>query len=116
MRLVIVELLFGAGSAAAGAAILMVTQAPIVHANLDFRTKGAGLFFTTNRYHIRHHSIVMAESHTNYGCATILWDRVLGTFVDSDATECGIGPTEPSFSQKLMIHILEPVDISIAPS
>lgn len=112
----IVELLFGVGSPAAGAAILMVTQASIVHANLDLSTKGVGLFFTTNRYHIRHHSIVMEESNTNYGCATILWDRVFGTFVDSDTTECGIGPTEPSLTQKLMMPVREPADTSVAPS
>ncbi|MFT5209114.1 MAG: sterol desaturase/sphingolipid hydroxylase (fatty acid hydroxylase superfamily) [Flavobacterium sp.] len=112
----IVELLFGVGAPAAGAAILVATQASIVHSNLNLSTKGIGLFFTSNKYHIRHHSIILDESNTNYGCATILWDRVFGSFVDSDTTECGVGPTEPSLTEKLIMPIREPKDVSISPS
>jgi len=112
----IVELLFGVGAPAAGAAILVGTQASIVHSNLNLSTKGIGLFFTTNKYHIRHHSIVLDESNTNYGCATILWDRIFGSFVDSDTVECGVGPTEPTLTEKLMMPVREPTDVSIAPS
>ena len=111
----IVELLFGVGAPAAGAAMVMVAQTSIVHSNLELNSKGIGLFFTTNRYHFHHHSIVREESNTNYGCAIILWDRIFGTFVDSDTVECGIGPTEPTLAQKLMMPIREPIDTSIAP-
>ena len=111
----VVELLFGVGAPAAGAAILMSTQASIVHSNINLSAKGIGLFFTTNRYHLRHHSIVLEESNTNYGCATIFWDRVFGSYVDGDTIECGVGPTEPSLVEKLMMPIKEPTDVSVAP-
>jgi sterol desaturase/sphingolipid hydroxylase (fatty acid hydroxylase superfamily) len=112
----VIELLFGVGAPAAGAAILVGIQASIVHSNLSLSTKGIGLFFTTNKYHLRHHSIVLDESNTNYGCATILWDRIFGSFVDSDTKECGVGPTEPTLTEKLMMPLREPSDVSIAPS
>ena len=65
-------------------------QAELVHSNINLSAKGIGLFFTTNRYHLRHHSIVLEESNTNYGCATIFWDRVFGSYVDGDTIECGV--------------------------
>ncbi|MFT7307308.1 MAG: sterol desaturase/sphingolipid hydroxylase (fatty acid hydroxylase superfamily) [Candidatus Azotimanducaceae bacterium] len=111
----IIELLFGVGYAAAGAALLIVTQASIVHSNFDLNSKVIGWLFTTNRYHIHHHSSVMAESNTNYGCAGILWDRVFGTFADADTEEAGTGPTEPSLWQKFVMPVKEPEDTAVAP-
>ena len=111
----IVEFVFGSGIASAGAAILTVTQASIAHTNLRMNTKVIGWLFTTNRYHIRHHSAVLEESNTNYGCAAILWDRVFGTFVDSDIVDAGTGPTEPTLWQKFVMPVKEPTDTAIAP-
>lgn len=112
----IVELLFGGGLAVAGAAVLILTQASIAHANLDLNHKVVGWLFTTNRYHIHHHSSVLDESNTNYGCAAILWDRVFGTFVDADTLEAGSGPTEPTLWQKFIMPIHEPGDTQVSPS
>jgi sterol desaturase/sphingolipid hydroxylase (fatty acid hydroxylase superfamily) len=111
----IVELLFGGGLAVAGAAVLILTQASIAHANIDLNHRVIGWLFTTNRYHIHHHSSVMAQSNTNYGCAAILWDRVFGTFAEADTLEAGIGPTEPTLLQKLMMPLREPDDARISP-
>lgn len=111
----LIELTFGVGAAAAGAAILGTAQASIAHANLDLNTKGIGWLFTTNRYHIHHHSMVMAESNTNYGCSAIVWDRLFGTFEDARTVEAGTGPTEPTLWQKVLMPIREPVDTAIAP-
>ena len=111
----IVELLFGAGAAIGGAAILLVTQASIVHSNIPTNSKGIGWLLTTNHYHIHHHSLVIEESNTNYGCAVILWDRLFGTFSDKNTIETGIGPSEPNMWNKLLIPLKEPSDSQISP-
>jgi sterol desaturase/sphingolipid hydroxylase (fatty acid hydroxylase superfamily) len=111
----LVELTFGVGSAAAGAAVLGVAQASIAHSNLDLNTKVVGWLFTTNRYHIHHHSMVLDESNTNYGCSAIVWDRLFGTFADADTAEAGTGPTEPTLWQKFIMPVREPADTAIAP-
>ncbi len=110
-----IELLFGVGSAAAGAVILLATQAALVHTNLDMNSAGIGWLLTTNRYHIRHHSVVLEESNTNYGCATIIWDRLFGTFSDGATRETGTGPTEPDLWGKFVMPFTEPVDTATAP-
>lgn len=111
----IVELVFGVGIAAAGAALLISTQASFAHTNIELNPKGIGWLFTTNRYHIRHHSIVLEESNTNYGCGAIIWDRVFCTFQDGDTAEAGTGPSEPNLWEKLLMPIKEPNDTAIAP-
>ncbi|MEM7017490.1 MAG: sterol desaturase family protein, partial [Pseudomonadota bacterium] len=111
----LVELTFGVGVAAAGAAIFGVTQTSIVHANIKLNTQWIGLLFTTNTYHICHHSAVLEESNTNYGCSAIIWDRVFGTFLDRQIVDAGTGPTEPTMWQKFLMPIRDPVDTEIAP-
>lgn len=111
----LVELTFGVGVAAAGAAVLGVTQASIAHANIALNAKWIGLFFTTNKYHICHHSVDLDESNTNYGCSCILWDRAFGTFLDRTIEEAGTGPTEPSLWQKILMPFDQPADTTIAP-
>lgn len=111
----LIELTFGVGAAAAGAAILGTAQASIAHSNLDLNTKGIGWLLTTNRYHIHHHSMVLEESNSNYGCSAIVWDRLFGTFSDARTVEAGTGPTEPTLWQKFLMPIREPTDTAIAP-
>jgi len=113
--LVLTELFFGAGKAAAGAAILGAVQTGIVHSNLRLNARWIGLFFTTNEAHIRHHSVVLDESNTNYGCSSILWDRVFGTFGSGPVVEAGIGPSEPTLMEKIMMPFREPADSVVAP-
>lgn len=112
----IVEAIFGVGIASAGATVLVATQASIAHANLSLNSSLIGLVLTTNSYHIRHHSSVIEESNTNYGCAAIIWDRIFGTFADSKALDVGIGPTEPTLWQKFLMPLKEPIDSAVAPS
>ena len=112
----VVELLFGAGSAIGGSILLLITQASIAHSNLDLNTRVIGWLFTTNRYHIHHHSAVFEESNTNYGCAAILWDRLFGTFRDADTADTGIGPTQPSLWQIFIMPVREPSDIQTSPT
>ena len=111
----LVELFFGVGAAAAAATVFTVTQASIAHANISMNTKVIGWLFTTNRYHIHHHSSVLEESNTNYGCSAIIWDRIFGTFADAETADTGTGPTEPTLWQKFVMPIKEPGDTAIAP-
>ncbi|MEM7219025.1 MAG: sterol desaturase family protein [Pseudomonadota bacterium] len=111
----LVELFFGVGIAAAGAAALGVVQTGVVHANVRLNTRVVGWLFTTNRYHVHHHSMVLAESNTNYGCAAIVWDRVFGTFADAATQETGTRPTEPTLAQQFLMPIREPDDTAVAP-
>lgn len=111
----LVGVLLGAGPAIGGAVVLATVQASIVHSNLTLNSRVIGWFFTTNEYHIRHHSQVLVESNTNYGCSTIFWDRIFGTFASGTTAETGTGPTEPSTWQKFWMPVREPVDTSIAP-
>ena len=111
----LIELFFGVGLAAAGAAVLTGVQASIAHTNVRMNSQVIGWLFTTNDYHIRHHSIVLEESNSNYGCAAIVWDRLFGTFADSAVAEAGTGPTEPSTWQKFLMPLREPAGTDIAP-
>jgi sterol desaturase/sphingolipid hydroxylase (fatty acid hydroxylase superfamily) len=110
-----IGLVFGVGEVALGASLLVATQASIVHSNLNLNNVGIGWIFTTNRYHIHHHSVVLEESNTNYGCAAIVWDRLFGTFVDASTIETGTGPTEPGMWRKFLMPFSEPSDTATAP-
>lgn len=110
------DLLFGIGEPIYGAMLLVTAQTAIVHSNLKLNTRGIGLFFTTNAWHIRHHSANLRESNTNYGCAAIMWDRVFGTFAEGGVIDVGIGSNEPTTLEKLLMPIRDPRDTVIAPS
>lgn len=111
----LMEVLFGAGLAAAGGTLLVATQASIVHSNLALNSKGIDWLFTTNKNHIRHHSAILEQSNTNYGCAIICWDRLFGTYAYGDTLEAGIGPQEPTLLEKLLMPWREPATSEIAP-
>jgi sterol desaturase/sphingolipid hydroxylase (fatty acid hydroxylase superfamily) len=113
---IFVDLLFGVGVAAYGAALLTLVQTAVVHSNLRLNSSVIGWLFTTNAWHIRHHSADLAESNTNYGCAAIVWDRVFGTFGDSAVVEAGVGPREPTTLEKLLMPLREPEGSVIAPT
>jgi sterol desaturase/sphingolipid hydroxylase (fatty acid hydroxylase superfamily) len=87
----------------------------MAHCNLELNSRVIGWFFTTNRYHIHHHSMVREESNTNYGCACIFWDRVFGTFSDADTEEAGIGKTQPTYAELFMMPFEEPKSSEVAP-
>ena len=111
----LLALLFGIDDPTEGASLLLLTVASVAHANLDLNSRVIGWLFTTNRHHIHHHSVVLEESNTNYGCAAIVWDRLFGTFADAQTAETGTGPTEPSLWAKFLMPFVEPEDTSTAP-
>ena len=112
----LLELIFGIGAPALGASLLLVSQASIAHCNVAMNSRVIGWLFTTNQYHICHHSLDLAESNTNFGCAAIVWDRMFGTFSDNRAVAVGSGPKEPSTWHKLMMPIKEYEVSDIAPA
>lgn len=87
------------GGEAVGAAFVSLTTvtAILAHSNLHLNSAVVGWFFTTNRYHIHHHSQVISESNTNYGCVCIIWDRIFGTFEDASTQDTGIGSQQPGY-------------------
>lgn len=93
----IVGFLFGGEVVGAAFVSLTSVTAILAHSNLNLNSAIVGWFFTTNRYHIHHHSQVIAESNTNFGCVCIIWDRIFGTFQDASTKDTGIGDTQPSY-------------------
>ena len=111
----LVDLTFGVGVAAAGSVMITSIQASIAHTNIRLNSDGIGWLLTTNEYHLRHHSMILEESNTNYGCAAIVWDRLFRTFSAGATAETGIGPSEPTLWQKALMPIKEPTDSQVAP-
>ncbi len=54
----------------------------LAHANVDVAEGALGWLVNFPRYHAVHHSSDLAESNSNFGCHTVLWDRVFRTFRD----------------------------------
>lgn len=50
------------------------------HANIDVAESGLGWFINLPQFHFVHHSSAFEESRSNYGCHTVIWDRLFGTF------------------------------------
>lgn len=107
--LLVTALFGGTAEAAAGATTLLVVNASIVHANVAADTPGLRWLVTSSAHHRRHHSSVFGESNSNYSCNAIVWDRLFGTFSEGPVTQTGIGPHEPTFFQKLLLPVREPV-------
>ena len=107
--LLITALFGGTADAAAGATALLVVNASIVHANVHTDTPGLRWLVTSSAQHRRHHSAVFKDSNSNYSCNAIVWDRLFGTFSEGPVTQTGIGPHEPTFLQKLLLPLREPV-------
>ena len=107
--LLITALFGGTADAAAGATTLLVVNASIVHANVHTDTPGLRWLVTSSAQHRRHHSAVFEDSNSNYSCNAIVWDRLFGTFSEGPVTQTGIGPHEPTFLQKLLLPLREPV-------
>ncbi|MFP7723718.1 sterol desaturase family protein [Lysobacter sp. A3-1-A15] len=107
--LLITALLGGGAEAAAGATTLLVVNASIVHANVHTDTPGLRWLVTSSAHHRRHHSSVFDDSNSNYSCNAIVWDRLFGTYSAGPVAQTGIGPHEPTFMQKLLLPLREPV-------
>ena len=91
-------LLLGAGAGELAAAIYLGAVLGILsHANLELREGLLGLIVNVPRWHKVHHSSALTESRSNFGCHTVLWDRVFGTFRASgeEGVPLGVEPVGP---------------------
>lgn len=98
-----------------GGIIVLLVNASFAHSNVKTSSQWMGLIFTNNAQHVRHHSAVLEESNTNYSCNAIVLDRLFGTYSEGPIDHTGIGPSEPSLLEKLLLPIREPHDIKTAP-
>ena len=63
----------------------------LAHANIRVAAGPLGLVVNFPQYHQVHHSADLGESNSNFGCHTVLWDRVFGTFRAQAAGPLRIG-------------------------
>ena len=109
-------LLAGAGAAELAAAVYFGALLGILaHANV--RLSGGrflALLVNLPRVHAVHHSARMAESQSNFGCHTVLWDRVFGTFRDPAPGDARIG-IEPVGPRSLWQELAWPLYCWVSP-
>ncbi|MDQ3267026.1 MAG: sterol desaturase family protein [Myxococcota bacterium] len=91
-------LLLGAGPEELTAAIYFGALLGILaHANLQLSEGALGWLVNFPRWHAVHHSSDLEESRSNFGCHTVLWDRVFRTFRKDpgQGLEIGVQPVGP---------------------
>jgi sterol desaturase/sphingolipid hydroxylase (fatty acid hydroxylase superfamily) len=91
-------LLVGAGADEVIAATTLGGMLGILaHANISVSTRGLGLVVNFPSYHAVHHSAVLAESNSNFGCHTVVFDRLFGTFREAphEPLQVGVSPVGP---------------------
>lgn len=117
LPMVLLSALFGGQQdAMTGAALMLIVNACLAHANVRMNPPLLRWFLTTSVHHQRHHSHVFEDSNTNFGCNAILWDRLFGTYSEGPVAQTGIGPIEPTLLQKLLLPVREPVYADTAAS
>lgn len=91
-------MLLGAGPSELQAAIYFGGVLGILsHANLTLSDRGLGLLVNFPSAHAAHHASDVAEANVNFGCHTVLWDRVFGTFrrAARPGATLGVDPVGP---------------------
>ncbi len=63
----------------------------LAHANVKVSERGLGLVVNLPGYHAVHHSPELEQSNSNFGCHTIVWDRIFGTFKPSSPVKLAVG-------------------------
>jgi len=78
------------------------------HANLDAAPGPLGWLINFPRYHAVHHAADVATSRHNYGCHTVLFDRLFGTFHDGQPPPfpLGLGPPGPRSAWQELVRPL----------
>lgn len=87
-----------------GATLIYLVTTVFAHSNLKLNYRYISWVFVTNIYHYRHHSPKLKESHSNYGCALVLWDRIFGTFKGFEScNKVGVGGKDLDLYDELML-------------
>jgi sterol desaturase/sphingolipid hydroxylase (fatty acid hydroxylase superfamily) len=61
------------------------------HANLDLAPGVLGWVINFPRFHAVHHALDARQAQANFGCHTVLWDRVFRTFDDGENAPVALG-------------------------
>ncbi|MFL5354074.1 sterol desaturase family protein [Archangium sp.] len=102
-------LLLGAGSEEVVTAVYFgATLSLLAHSNIDVTEGVLGLVVNYPRYHQVHHSADLDASRSNYGCHTILWDRVFRTFRRPSEGPLEVG-VHPVGTRTLWQELIEPL-------
>ena len=79
------------------------------HSNVDFRPGWLSQFLATSDFHRWHHSRDMAESNTNFGNTTALWDRLFGTMSLPDRSPPRrVGVDGLELPESYLTHLIAP--------
>lgn len=112
LPMVLLAAMFDVSSAAVSAAfVLLACNATLAHANVSMNTPVLAWFFTQSNHHRRHHSIEFETSNTNYACNAILWDRLFGTYSETEVDQTGIGPIQPTIRDMFLLPFREPEQV-----
>lgn len=111
----LVVALMGAGPAVI--ALWTVTKAVnglLQHANVALRPGILSYILATSDNHRWHHSQDLAESNTNFGNTTMLWDRLFGTFYHPlDRTpRLEVGIADAAIPDNYLAHLAAPFILS----
>lgn len=86
----------------------------LAHANLDVSDRWLGAFFNLPRAHAAHHSLRFKESNSNFGCHTVVWDRVFRTH-RAEAVGVVVLGMNPSTPRSLWQELAWPFYRSVTP-
>jgi sterol desaturase/sphingolipid hydroxylase (fatty acid hydroxylase superfamily) len=89
-----------------GAVLIYLTTTMFAHCNLKLNDHFLFHLFTNNTYHYRHHSPILKESLSNYGCALVIWDKIFGTYKGIEF--CDKVGIEPGRDYNLMEELMLP--------
>jgi sterol desaturase/sphingolipid hydroxylase (fatty acid hydroxylase superfamily) len=68
----------------------------LAHANLQISDRWLGLIFNFPQVHAVHHASDLAQSNSNFGCHTVVWDRIFGTYRRAvEPPVLGVAPVGP---------------------
>ena len=82
----------------------------LTHSNVDVKCGVFNWFLSTPNLHRWHHSPYRQETDTNFGEATVIWDRMFGTYFNPDRPprrNVGLGREVP-VSRRLWESLLQP--------
>lgn len=80
----------------------------LAHANVDAAPGPLAWLVNVPRYHAVHHAADQRVGAHNYGCHTVLWDRVFGTFSPGSSEPAPVG-VEPVGERTLARELLGPL-------
>jgi lathosterol oxidase len=85
------------------------------HANLELGEGALGWVVNLPPLHAVHHSSALDQSRSNFGCHTVVWDRLFGTFRRPSESSAPIG-VEPLGPRTLWQELAWPLYRWVSPA